>query len=81
MNVNRLAMPFFNLWMFTIIFVATLMVTMRLAGDVVHSIRLKFGLLHQAQKPVPLPLIEVYPVGDIPQPETANMGNKLSAHR
>lgn len=79
MNLNRLAMPFFNLWMFTIILLATSMITMRLAGDAVHSIRLKLGLLHQAQEPVPL--IEVYPVRDIPQPETANMGNKLSVHR
>ena len=81
MNLNRLAVPFFNLWMFTIILLATLIITIRLARDVAHSIRLKFGLLLQPQEPVPVPLIEVFPVGDIPQPDTSNIGNKLSAHR
>jgi len=52
------------------------LITLRLAGDVVGSIRRKLGLLHQAQEP--MPIIEVYPKGDIPQPETSNIGKKLS---
>ena len=79
MTVNRFAMPFFIIGLSIIIFLAAVMVTLKLAGDVVHSIGRKLGLVHRDQEPIPF--IDVYPTGDIPQPETANIANKLSVHQ
>ena len=55
------------------------LLTIRLVKDVVHSICRKLRSLHQAQES--MPIIYVYPTGDIPQPETSNIGNKLSVLR
>ena len=55
------------------------LLTIRLVKDVVHSICRKRRSLQQAQES--MPLIYVYPTGDIPQPETSNIGNKLCVPR
>ena len=69
--------------MCSLVLLAVALITIRMAGDVAHSIRLKLGLRHKPQERASLPvsLIEVFPVGDIPQPETSNFGNKLSEDR
>ncbi len=73
MKVDRLAISIFILGICLIIPLAAVLITIRLAGDVAHSIRLKFALPQQSQEPGPL--IEVFPAGDIPQPETSNMAD------
>lgn len=79
MKPDRFAISIFFVGMCFIVPLASLLISIRLAGDVAHAIRLKLGLLHQAQEP--MPIIEVFPTGDIPQPETTNIGNKLSVPR
>ena len=79
MKGEKLAVSIFIVGMCCVVPLAVVLIIIRLAKDVAHSIRLKLGLLHQTQ--APLPIIEVGPKGDIPQPETPSIVNKLSVHR
>lgn len=79
MKVDKFAISVSILLMCITTPLAAVLVTLRLTGDAAHSIRRKLGLLHQAQELVPI--IDVYPTGDIPQPETSNIGNQLSVPR
>ena len=69
----------FIVGMCIIVALAVLLISMMLAKDVAQSIFRKLGLLHQAQEA--MPIIDIYPTGDIPQPETSNISNKLSVPR
>ena len=79
MKMDKLAMSVFIVGMCFIIPLAAVMITIKLAGDVADSTFRKLGLLHQAQEP--MTMIDVYPTGDIPQPETPKIGDKLSVPR
>ena len=79
MKLDNLPISIFIVGMCFVVPLAAVLITMRLAKDVAHAICQKLGLVHQAQEPVPV--IDVYPIGDIPQPETSNIGDKLSVLR
>ena len=79
MKGEKLAVSIFFVGMCCVVPLAVVLITIRLAKDVAHSIRRKLGMLHQTQ--APMPIIEVYPKGDIPQPEPPSIVNKLSVHR
>ena len=79
MKMDKLAMSIFIVGMCIIIPLAAVMVTIGLARDFADSILRKLGLFHQAQES--MPIIDVYPEGDIPQPETSNIGDRLSVPR
>ncbi len=79
MTVEKIAKLILILGLCFVIALVAIIITIRLAQDAVRSICRKLGLLHPAQEPKPL--IEVFPTGDIPQPETSNMGSRLSVHR
>ena len=79
MKMDKLAVSIFIVGMCFIVPLAAVLVAIRLAKDVAHSTSRKFRLLRQAQKP--MAIIDVYPTGDIPQPETSNIGHKLSMPR
>lgn len=79
MKTDKLAMSVFIVGMCFIIPLAAVLVTIGLARDFADSIFRKLGLLHQA--PESMPIIDVYPEGDIPQPETSNIGDRLSVPR
>ena len=79
MKTDKLAMSIFIVWMCLIIPLAAVMVTIGLARDFADSIVRKLGLLHRAQES--MPIIDVYSEGDIPQPETSNIGDRVSVPR
>ena len=79
MKMDKLAMSVFIVGMCFIIPLAALMVTIGLARDFADSIFRKLGLLHQAQET--MTMIDDFPEGDIPQPETSNIGDRLSVPR
>lgn len=79
MKLEKLVVSVFIVGMCIIIPLAAVLITIRLARGVVDSIFRKLGLIHQDQES--MPVIYVYPNGDIPQPETPNIGNKLSVPR
>ena len=76
MKLDKFAVSVFIFGMCLVLPLAAVLISIRLAKDVAQSILRKLGLLHQAQDP--MPIIDVYSTGDIPQPETSNIGNKLS---
>ena len=75
MNVHKLNFSILVVGLGFIVLLAAIIVSIMLVKDFAHSIFRKLGLLHQAQEP--MPMIEVYPTGDIPKPEI----NKLSVPR
>ncbi len=76
MKKDKLSISVFIIGMCFVVPLATVIITIWLARDAAGSVGSRLGLLHQA--PEPMSLIEVYPTGDIPQPETSNIANKLS---
>ena len=79
MKGEKLVVPIFILGMSFIVALAAVLITMKLVKDAADAVRRKLGLLRQA--PEPMPVVEVYPKGDIPQPETSNLGNRLTVPR
>ena len=79
MNSDKLAVSVFVLGMFVVIPLVAVLVSMRLVNDFAQYTGRKLGLVHEPQKPKPI--LDVSPTGDIPQPETSNIGSKLSVPR
>ena len=79
MKKDKLAVSVFVLGMCVVIPLVAFLVSMRLANDFAQNAGRKFGLVHEPQKPKPI--LDIYPTGDIPQPETSNIGGKLSVPR
>ena len=79
MNGEKLVVPIFILGICCVIPLAIVLINIRLVKDFAESLRRRIGLFHQAPKP--MPLIDFFPSGDIPQPESSTIGEGLSAHR
>lgn len=79
MNGGKLVIPIFILGVCFIIPLAVILINIRLAKDIVESVRRRIGSLHQVREPIPI--IDFFPSGDIPQPETSKVGKELSLHR
>ena len=78
MKISGFIVPFLNIGICFLILVAAALITFRLTGDFTRGLRFRLGLLPRVQ--APMPLIEIFPVGDIPQPESAPIRSELSVH-
>ncbi|HIM37826.1 MAG TPA: hypothetical protein EYM38_07405 [Dehalococcoidia bacterium] len=76
MKISRFTLPVFNIGICFLIAAAVGLITIRLAVDFIRSIRFRLGMIPQVHEP--MPLIEIFPVGDIPQPESAKILSELS---
>ena len=78
MKIGWFTVPVFNISICFLILAAVGLITIRLAGDFARSIRFNRCMITLVQEP--MPLNEIFPVGDIPQPESAKIRNELSVH-
>ena len=78
MKISRFTVLVFNIAICFLILAAAGLLIIRLAGDFNRIIIFRLGMIPQVQEP--MLLIQIFPVGDIPQPESARIRSELSVH-
>ena len=78
MTISRFTVPVFNIAICYLVLAAVGLITIRLARDFNRSIRFRLCMIPQVQEP--MPLIEIFPVGDIPKLESVKIRSELSVH-